>query len=165
MRGYRAFSHDVTAAILVFQNNEAAAMLVYQENAVGVELFSYVNNFFCSREWKCSIGHVWKGWGRRWIPSCRFFFFDQSVVLSTLVSVNYVYRFAEFFRRRLNVLQLLHHSDSFQNRTNRCHIFPVVQCLWLVCSLNGIELVFRVFLSERCSALSAKWFYFSFWNF
>ena len=26
---YRAFSHDVTAAILVFQNNETAAMLVY----------------------------------------------------------------------------------------------------------------------------------------
>ena len=29
---YRAFSHDVTTAILVFQNNETAAMLVYQEN-------------------------------------------------------------------------------------------------------------------------------------
>jgi len=28
----RAFSHDVTAAILVFQNNETAAMLVYQTN-------------------------------------------------------------------------------------------------------------------------------------
>ena len=28
-------------------------------------------------------------------------------MLSTLVSVNYVYRFAEFFRPRLNVLQLL----------------------------------------------------------
>ena len=34
--GYRAFSHDVTAAILVFQNNETAAMLVYQENPLGV---------------------------------------------------------------------------------------------------------------------------------
>ena len=33
---YRAFSHDVTAAILVFQNNETAAMLVYQENPRGV---------------------------------------------------------------------------------------------------------------------------------
>ena len=30
MRGYRAFSHDVTAAILVFQNNETAAMLLCQ---------------------------------------------------------------------------------------------------------------------------------------
>jgi len=29
MRGYRAFSHDVTAAILVFQNNEVAAMLLF----------------------------------------------------------------------------------------------------------------------------------------
>ena len=44
----RAFAHDVTAAILVFQNNETAAMLVYQENPLGVELFSHVNNFFCS---------------------------------------------------------------------------------------------------------------------
>ena len=34
--GYRAFSHDVMAAILVFQNNETAAMLVYQENPLGV---------------------------------------------------------------------------------------------------------------------------------
>ena len=46
---YRAFSHDVTAAILVFQNNKTAAMLVYQTNPVGVELFSYVNaSFFVS---------------------------------------------------------------------------------------------------------------------
>ena len=28
--GYRVFSHDVTAAILVSQNNETAAMLVSQ---------------------------------------------------------------------------------------------------------------------------------------
>ena len=41
------FSHDVTAATLVFQNNETAAMLVYQKNPLGVELFSYVNAFFC----------------------------------------------------------------------------------------------------------------------
>ena len=34
---YRAFSHDVTAAILVFQNNEIAAMLVFQASPVGVE--------------------------------------------------------------------------------------------------------------------------------
>ena len=43
---YRAFSHDVTASILVFQTSP-----------VGVELFSYVNAFFC-----CNIcldaGHV-----------------------------------------------------------------------------------------------------------
>ena len=62
---YRAFSHDVTAAILVFQNNKTAAMLVFQTSPVGVELFSYVNTFFCSnkfnrywsREWKRSIDH------------------------------------------------------------------------------------------------------------
>ena len=43
----RVFSHDVTAAILVSQNNETAAMLVSQTSPVGVEVFSYVNAFFC----------------------------------------------------------------------------------------------------------------------
>ena len=43
---YRVFSHDVTAAILVSQNNETAAMLVSQTNPLGVELFSYANAFF-----------------------------------------------------------------------------------------------------------------------
>ena len=47
---YGAFLHDVTAAILVFQNNETAAMLVSQTNPLGVELFSYVNAFFCSNK-------------------------------------------------------------------------------------------------------------------
>ena len=41
-----AFSHDVKAAILVFQNNQTAAALVYPENPLGVELFSHVNDFF-----------------------------------------------------------------------------------------------------------------------
>ena len=48
----KAFSHDVTAAILVLQTNP-----------VGVDPFSYVNTFFCSinlhrcwsRDWKRSI--------------------------------------------------------------------------------------------------------------
>ena len=46
----RAFSHDVTSAILALQNNKTAAMLVFQTNPVGVDLFSqfsYVNSFFC----------------------------------------------------------------------------------------------------------------------
>ena len=43
----RAFSHDVTAATLVFQNNKTAAMLVFQTNPVGVDLFCYVNTFYC----------------------------------------------------------------------------------------------------------------------
>ena len=48
---YRAFSHDVTAAILEFQNNETVAMLVFDTNPVGVfELFSHVNAFFCSNK-------------------------------------------------------------------------------------------------------------------
>ena len=54
----RAFLRDVTAFILVFQNNETAAMLVmfllicffvdFQTSPARVELFSYVNAFFCS---------------------------------------------------------------------------------------------------------------------
>ena len=36
---YREFSHDVTAAILVFQ-----------ENPLGGELFSHVNALFCSKK-------------------------------------------------------------------------------------------------------------------
>ena len=46
----RVFSHDVTAAILMSQNNEMAALLVSQTNPVGVELFSYANAFFCSNK-------------------------------------------------------------------------------------------------------------------
>ena len=48
----RAFSHDVTAAILVSQNNETAATLVSQTNPVGVEFFSYVNAFFSSNKFQ-----------------------------------------------------------------------------------------------------------------
>ena len=47
---YCVFSHDVMAAIFVSQNNETAAMFVSQTNPVGVELFSYVNAFFCSNK-------------------------------------------------------------------------------------------------------------------
>jgi len=47
---YRAFSHDVTEAILVYQNNETAAMLVYQQNPVGIENFFHVKTFFCSKK-------------------------------------------------------------------------------------------------------------------
>ena len=36
------------APILVFQNSETAAILVFQSSPVGVDLFSYVNAFFCS---------------------------------------------------------------------------------------------------------------------
>ena len=36
------------AAILAFQNNKTAAMLLYQTNPVRLQLFSYVNAFFCS---------------------------------------------------------------------------------------------------------------------
>ena len=43
-----SFSHDVAAAMLVIENNETAAILVNQANPVGVQLFYYVNTFFCS---------------------------------------------------------------------------------------------------------------------
>ena len=46
----RVFSHDITAAILVSQNNETAAMLVSQTSPLGVELVSYANAFFCSNK-------------------------------------------------------------------------------------------------------------------
>ena len=47
-RPYTAFSHDVTAAILVrSQNIETAAMSVFQTSPVGVELFSSLKTFFC----------------------------------------------------------------------------------------------------------------------
>ena len=45
-----AFSHDVMAAMLMFQNNETEAMLVYKGNPLGVEFISYVNTFFCSNK-------------------------------------------------------------------------------------------------------------------
>ena len=42
-RLYTGFTHDVTAIILMFKNNETAAMLVFQSNPVWVvELFSDV---------------------------------------------------------------------------------------------------------------------------
>ena len=47
---YRVFSHDVTAVILVSQNNETAAMLVSQTSPLGGELFSYANAFFRSNK-------------------------------------------------------------------------------------------------------------------
>ena len=50
IRCNRAFSRDVTAAILVFEKNTTAAMLVFQTNPVGVELFSYANAFFFSNK-------------------------------------------------------------------------------------------------------------------
>ena len=46
-KNYRVFSLDVTAAILMSQNNETAAMLVSQTNPLGDDLFSYANAFFC----------------------------------------------------------------------------------------------------------------------
>ena len=38
------------AAMLVLENSETADKLVNQTNPVGVQLFSYVNTFFCSNK-------------------------------------------------------------------------------------------------------------------
>ena len=46
-RSYRSFSHDVTAAMLVYQNKGMAAILVYKANPLGIELYFYANTFFC----------------------------------------------------------------------------------------------------------------------
>lgn len=43
-------SHDVTSAVLVFQNIMTAAMLVSQVYPVGFELFSDVVTFSCSEK-------------------------------------------------------------------------------------------------------------------
>ena len=44
------YQNNETVAILVYQNNETVAMLVSQTNPVGVELFSCVKTFFCSNK-------------------------------------------------------------------------------------------------------------------
>ena len=54
-----AIERHVTEVILVFQTNKMMAMLVYKENPVGVELFSYVNAFFCSS--KLALMQAMKG--------------------------------------------------------------------------------------------------------
>ena len=51
-------SNDVTEAILVFLNSNMVAMLVFRAILVGVELFSYVNTFFCSNEFYIDAGYV-----------------------------------------------------------------------------------------------------------
>jgi len=56
----------------VSQNNETAAMLVFQTNPVGVELFSYVNTFFCSNKFA-------------WLLATRVkTFFNPTAVISSL---------------------------------------------------------------------------------
>ena len=49
-KDYRTFSHDVTAAILVFRNNETATILVFLTDPMGIELFSCANAFFCTKK-------------------------------------------------------------------------------------------------------------------
>ena len=55
-RPYRAFSHDVTSFIWLYQNNKAAAMLVFQTNPFGIEFCFYEKPFFCSN--KFAADHV-----------------------------------------------------------------------------------------------------------
>ena len=46
---HRVSSRDLTATILVSQNNEMAAMLVPQTNPMGFKLYSYSNISYCFR--------------------------------------------------------------------------------------------------------------------
>ena len=46
----RAFSLDVTAAMLVSQNKEMVAMLVSQTKPLGIELYFYANTLFCFKK-------------------------------------------------------------------------------------------------------------------
>ena len=43
------FSNDLTSAIVVPQNNETTAMLVFKTSPEEIKPFSYVKNFFCSK--------------------------------------------------------------------------------------------------------------------
>ena len=52
------FSHDVTAVMLVSQNNEMAAMLMSQTNPLGVGLFSYIKQLLLFQETCIDAGHV-----------------------------------------------------------------------------------------------------------
>ena len=49
---YRAFSHNVSAAIKEAQNVQSVAMLVSRTNFVEAELYSYLNAFCCSNKLK-----------------------------------------------------------------------------------------------------------------
>ena len=53
--GYGVFSHNVTAAILVSQNNESAAMLVFQTSPLGVELFVETLSFVPINLHRCGL--------------------------------------------------------------------------------------------------------------
>ena len=55
-------------------NNETATMLLFQTNPVGVELFSYVNVFFCSNKCASKAGHV-----NETLYTIFFFFFAEFV--------------------------------------------------------------------------------------
>ena len=46
-RLYRAFSYDITEAILMFQNKETAAILVYQAIIPRIKLYFYAKIVFC----------------------------------------------------------------------------------------------------------------------
>ena len=75
----REFSHDVTAAILVFQNNEMVAMLVFQDNPVGDEPFSYVNTFICSDNFAYMLATWVKTLNHKWNMT-KFTIFTQTIM-------------------------------------------------------------------------------------
>ena len=54
-----------------------SVMLVFQTNQVGVELFSYVNKFFCSHK----FAYICRCWPREWKRSVAFLPFSLSLPL------------------------------------------------------------------------------------
>ena len=83
-QNHRVFSHDVTAAILMSQNNETAAMLVSQTSPVGVELFSSAHAFFCSNEFAQMLATLVKTLYRLTPEQkCKFCHFFNLIFLSS----------------------------------------------------------------------------------
>ena len=54
---YRAFSYDITVAILVFHNNDEAVITVYRANFEGFEIFRMGHYLLFQRICKAA-GHV-----------------------------------------------------------------------------------------------------------
>ena len=59
---YRSFSHDVTAAMLVYQIKGIVTILVYKANPLGIEFYFYTNNIHSDwlREMQFSVNTMQK---------------------------------------------------------------------------------------------------------
>jgi len=73
--------------------NETAAMLVYQTNPVGVQLFSYVNTFFCSNKFAWLLD--------TWVYTLYYFVIVMvPVTCKNITAVTFISKlFLEFLRK------------------------------------------------------------------